>query len=244
MFPEIAGGVALAGLATWAGFESMWPTMHAYGRSFIGLAPGSKQLALTYDDGPNDPDTLRLLDVLAKHNVKATFFVLGKFVEQKPEIVRALASAGHVIGNHSWNHPRLIFASSSELRSQIERTQKAIFDACGVRPLLFRPPYGGRRPGTLSSVRKLGLEPVMWNVNCYDWKPTTADKVFAHARRQIRGGDVILLHDGDQCAMVADRRHTLDATDRLIAQYRAEGYEFVTVPAMMNKQLARSERLA
>src|SRR5215467_9586149 len=102
MFPEIAGGVALAGLATWAGLESMWPTMHAYGRSFIGLAPGSRQLALSYDDGPNDSDTLRLLDVLAKHEVKATFFVLGKFVQQKPDIVRALASAGHVIGNHSW----------------------------------------------------------------------------------------------------------------------------------------------
>src|SRR5215469_16579153 len=93
MILEIAGGVALAGLATWAGFESMWPTMHAYGRSFIGLALGSKQLALTYDDGPNDPDTLRLIDVLARHDVRATFFVLGKFVEQKPAIVRALASA-------------------------------------------------------------------------------------------------------------------------------------------------------
>ena len=83
---EIAGGIALTGLATWAGFESMWPTLHAYGRSFIGLEPGSRKLALTYDDGPNDPDTLRLLEVLARHDVKATFFVLGKFVQQKPEI--------------------------------------------------------------------------------------------------------------------------------------------------------------
>jgi peptidoglycan/xylan/chitin deacetylase (PgdA/CDA1 family) len=233
MIPEIAGGVALAGLATWAGFESMWPTMHAYGRSFIGLAPGSKQLALTYDDGPNDPDTLRLLEVLAKHDVKATFFVLGKFAQQKPEIVRALASAGHVIGNHSWDHPRLIFASSAKLRSQIERTQNAIFEACGVTPTLFRPPYGGRRPGTLREVRKLGLEPVMWNVTCYDWKPTTPDRVFAHAQRQIHGGDVILMHDGDQLAMGANRSHTVAATDRLVARYKAEGYAFVTIPQMM-----------
>ena len=240
MIAEIAGGVTLAGVATWLGFESMWPTMSLYGRSFIGLAPGSKQLALTYDDGPNDPDTLKLLDVLAKHEVKAMFFVLGKFVEEKPEIVRAVVAAGHTVGNHSWDHPRLIFASDAELRRQIERTQAAILDACGVSPTLFRPPYGGRRPGTLSEVRKLGLEPVMWNVTCYDWKATSADRVFAHARRQIRGGDVILMHDGDQLGMGADRRHTVEATDRLIAEYSAAGYEFVTVAEMMYRQLATS----
>jgi peptidoglycan-N-acetylglucosamine deacetylase len=237
MIPEIAGGVALAGLATWAGFESMWPTLHAYGRSFVGLEPGSNTLALTYDDGPNDPSTLRLIDVLARHEVKATFFVLGRFVAQKPEIIRALAAAGHAIGNHSWDHPRLIFASNVELRRQIEQTQSAIFDACGVTPKLFRPPYGGRRPGTLDAVRALGLEPVMWNVTCYDWKPTSADKVVAHAQRQIRGGDVILMHDGDQQRMGADRSHTVEATDRLIAHYKATGYEFVTIPEMMKQRL-------
>ena len=233
MIVEIAGGIGLAGLATWAGFESMWPTLHAYGRSFIGLEPGSRKLALTYDDGPNDPDTLRLLEVLTRHDVKATFFVLGKFVQRKPETVRALAAAGHTIGNHSWDHPRLIFASNAELRRQIEQTQSAVFDACGVTPKLFRPPYGGRRPGTLSTVRSLGLEPVMWNITCYDWKPTSADKVVSHAQRQIRGGDVILMHDGDQRAMGADRTHTVEATDSLISQYKVEGYEFVTIPEMM-----------
>jgi len=235
MIPEIAGGVALAGLATWAGFESMWPTLHAYGRSFIGLEPGSRTLALTYDDGPNDPHTLRLVEVLARHEVRATFFVLGRFVAQKPEIVRALAAAGHAIGNHSWDHPRLIFASNAELRRQLEQTQTAIFDACGVTPTLFRPPFGGRRPGTLVAVRKLGLEPVMWNVTCYDWKPTSAEKVVAHAQRQIRGGDVILMHDGDQRAMGADRSHTVEATDRLVAQYKEEGFEFASIPEMMAK---------
>jgi peptidoglycan/xylan/chitin deacetylase (PgdA/CDA1 family) len=240
MLPEIAGGIAVAGVATWLGFESMWPTMHLYGRSFVGLPPGSRQLALTYDDGPNDPATLKLLDVLAKHEAKATFFVLGRFVQQKPAIVRALVSGGHLIGNHSWDHPRLIFASNAELRRQVERTQAAIFDACGVTPTLFRPPYGGRRPGTLSAVRKLGLEPVMWNVTCYDWKATTADRVLAHARRQIRGGDVILMHDGDQLGMGADRRHTVEATDRLIAEYSAVGYQFVTVSDIMDKPLAIS----
>jgi len=240
MVPEIAGGAVLAGLATWAGFESMWPTLHAYGHSFLGLEPGSRKLALTYDDGPNDPDTLKLIDVLGRHDVRATFFVLGRFAGQKPQILRALVSAGHVIGNHSWDHPRLIFASNAELRRQIERTQTAIFDACGVTPTLFRPPFGGRRPGTLKAIRDLGLEPVMWNVTCYDWKPTSADKVVAHAQRQIRGGDVILMHDGDQRAMGANRGHTVEATDRIMAAYKAEGYEFVTIPEMREKKLAIS----
>ena len=240
MVPQIATGVAVAGIATWLGFESMWPTMHLYGRSFIGLPPGSRQLALTYDDGPNDPDTLRLIEVLARHDVKATFFVLGKFVAQKPQIARELVSAGHLIGNHSWDHPRLIFASDAELRRQVEQTQAAIFDACGVIPTLFRPPYGGRRPGTLSAARKLGLEPVMWNVTCYDWKLTTAERVLAHARRQIQGGDVILMHDGDQLRMGAERRHTVEATDRLIGEYSVTDYQFVTIAEMMSKPLASS----
>jgi peptidoglycan/xylan/chitin deacetylase (PgdA/CDA1 family) len=236
MLAEALSGVAVAGLATWAGFQSMWPTSQVYGRSFIGLQPGSPFVALTYDDGPNDPDTPRLIDVLARHDVKATFFVLGRFVRQKPETVRALAAAGHVIGNHSWDHPRLIFASNAELRRQVEQTQSAICDACGVMPTLFRPPFGGRRPGTLSAVRKLGLEPVMWNVTCYDWKPTSPDRVFAHARRQIRGGDVILMHDGDQRAMGADRSHTVESTERIVKYCKSKGYQFVTIPEMMKKR--------
>ena len=242
MLVEALSGVAVAGAATWAGFQSMWPTSQVYGRTFIGLDPGSPYIALTYDDGPNDPWTMRLLEVLERHSVKATFFVLGRFVKQKPEIVRALASAGHVIGNHSWDHPRLIFAPDAELRRQVEQTQSAIFDACGVTPTLFRPPYGGRRPGTLQAVRALGLEPVMWNVTCYDWKPTSADKVFAHAKRQIHGGDVILMHDGDQRAMGADRDHTVKATERVIKHCKSKGYQFVTIPEMMKKQLAISNK--
>jgi peptidoglycan/xylan/chitin deacetylase (PgdA/CDA1 family) len=92
-------------------------------------------------------------------------------------------------------------------------------------------------------VRKLELEPVMWNVTCYDWKPTTANKVFAHAQRQIRGGDVILMHDGDQQAMGADRKHTIEASNRLIARYKADGFEFVTVPNMMLTQMTNRQLL-
>src|SRR5271167_4807421 len=102
-------GVAGLAAAVSAGYQAMAPTGQWYGRTFTGLPPGSKKIALTYDDGPNDPHTLRLLEILAKHGVNATFFLIGGFVEQRPDIAREIARAGHVIGNHSFHHPNLIF---------------------------------------------------------------------------------------------------------------------------------------
>ncbi|HZP23221.1 MAG TPA: polysaccharide deacetylase family protein [Terriglobales bacterium] len=226
-------GAGAAALATWAGFHTMWPTSQVYGSTFIGLPPGARRLALTYDDGPNDPYTWRLLELLERHQAKATFFLIGQFVEQKPEIARAIAGAGHAIGNHSWDHPKLIFSCAAEVRRQLEQTQRAIFDATGITATLFRPPFGGRRPVTLRLARALGLRPVMWNVSCHDWKPISAAEIVCRAERQIRGGDVILLHDGGHTRMGVDRSRSLEATDRLLAQYKGAGYEFVTVPEMM-----------
>ena len=211
----------------------MWPTSQVYGRTFTGLGPGSRRLALTYDDGPNDPYTGRLMEVLDRHGVKATFFLLGSFVEQRPDLARALAEAGHAVGNHSWDHPNLIFASAAETVRQIARTQQAIIDATGVEPVLFRPPFGGRRPGSLRIARSLGLQPVMWNVSCYDWKPISAADIAGRAERQIRGGNVILLHDGEHHRIGVDRSRSIEATERILSRYKGEGYEFVTVPEMM-----------
>ncbi len=115
MFGSLVRGALGAGAAAAAGYQSMAPTGQWYGRTFVGLRPGSKQLALTYDDGPNDPHTLRLLEVLARHGVRATFFLIGRFVKQRPAIVRELVRAGHVVGNHTFNHPNLIFATTQRL---------------------------------------------------------------------------------------------------------------------------------
>ena len=235
MKSAIIGAAGAAAVATWAGFHTMWPTSQRYGSTFIGLPCGSRRLALTYDDGPNDPYTLRLLEILEQHRVKATFFLIGRFVEQKPDIARAIVDAGHAVGNHSWDHPNLIFAAAAEVRNQVERTQRAIFDATGVTPKLFRPPFGGRRPATLRVARALGLQPIMWNVSCYDWKPLSTEEIVRHATRQIRGGDVILLHDGGHGRMGVDRSRSLEATCLLIARYKDQGYEFMTVPEMTQK---------
>jgi peptidoglycan/xylan/chitin deacetylase (PgdA/CDA1 family) len=234
--PVLAGASAAAALTT-AGYQSMAPTGQWYGRTFTGLAPGTKQLALTYDDGPNDPHTQRMLEVLARHNVRATFFLIGRFVQQRPDLAREIAQAGHVIGNHTFTHPFLTFKPTAEIRRELNDCHSAIQDAIGQHSNLFRPPFGARRPAVLSTVRELGLEPVMWNVTGYDWDaPPPCAEIEKKVTKQIRGGDVILLHDGGHKQMGADRSQTVLATDHLLAKYKSEGYDFSTVPQMFERK--------
>jgi peptidoglycan-N-acetylglucosamine deacetylase len=235
----IGTGVAVAAVA--AGYQSMAPTGQWYGRTFIGAGPGTRRLALTFDDGPNDPHTLRLLEVLATHNVKATFFLIGRYVKHRPDIAREVVRAGHVVGNHTFSHPNLIFASARETTTQLRDCEQALTEAVGEHSRLFRPPFGGRRTGTLKIVRGLGLEPVMWNVTGWDWKGKPAEYVETKVSQQIRGGDVILLHDGGHQSFGADRSQTVIATDRLIVRSKSEGYEFVTIPKMMGQSVLSSQ---
>ncbi|MGC2248732.1 MAG: polysaccharide deacetylase family protein [Terriglobales bacterium] len=233
MLPALIG-LAAAAAAGAAGYQSMAPTGQWFGRTFAAGTRGSKQLALTFDDGPNDPHTLKLLDVLAKHDVHTTFFMIGRYVRERPDIARAVAAAGHVIGNHTFTHPLLIFQSAAQTRAELTNCRQTLHDAIGAHSNLFRPPFGGRRPATLRIARELGLETVMWNVTGYDWNAPAASLIEAKVSRRIHegGGDIILLHDGGHRAMGADRAQTLIATDNLIRRYKEQGYEFVTVDEM------------
>ncbi len=235
MLGPVLSGVASLAAAGVAGYQSMAPTGQWYGRTFIGLPRGSAQLALTYDDGPNDPHTLRLLDILARHSVAATFFLIGRYVRQRPDIVREIAKAGHSLGNHTFTHPLLTFQNAAEVRRELSECNNALGDVLGRPVTLFRPPFGGRRPIALRIAREFALEPVMWNVTGYDWNAPPADLIEKKVTRQIRGGDVILLHDGGHQQMGADRSQTILATDHLIARYKSEGYGFVTIPQMMQQ---------
>ena len=229
MLEYLLGATAIIG----AGYHTMAPRSQLYGRTFVGGDPDSRQLALTFDDGPNDPCTGRLLEVLARHEVRATFFLIGRFVAQRPAIAAAIARAGHVIGNHTYNHPNLIFQTRAGVRREIAECERTLEDAVGTHSRLFRPPYGGRRPAVLRAVRAAGFGPVMWSASGADWSATSAGQIEQKICGQIRGGEVILLHDGGHERMGVDRSCTIQATENIIRRCRDEGYRFVTVPEMM-----------
>jgi peptidoglycan/xylan/chitin deacetylase (PgdA/CDA1 family) len=220
----------LVGAATvvYAGYASIAPRSQLYGRTFVGLRRGSRLLALTYDDGPHPRNTPALLDVLSRHSVRATFFLIGDCVARQSELTRELAGAGHVIANHTYHHPRLIFCPPARVRSELSDCERVLADNVGEHSRLWRPPYGGRLPHVMRVAANMGLEAVMWTVNPRDWHLRTADEVEKQVSRRVRGGDVILMHDGG-----GERLHTVQATDRLIRRFKNEGYEFVTVPEMM-----------
>src|SRR5215471_6970613 len=183
MLPALAGLASCAAVVA-AGYQSMAPTGQWYGRTLARLSGGGKRIALTYDDGPNDRHTLHLLEVLARHEVKATFFMIGRFVCQRPDIASAVAQAGHVIGNHTFTHPLLIFQSAARTRAELLDCRAALAHAIGEHSNLFRPPFGGRRPATIRIARELGMEPVMWNVTGYDWNVPHASAIERKVMRQ------------------------------------------------------------
>src|SRR5262249_34800539 len=225
IWPYLTVASATAGYAAYA---TMAPQSQLYGRTLThGPDPG--EIALTFDDGPNDPHTLRLLDVLARRQAKATFFLIGKYVRRRGDIVRAIAAAGHEIGNHTYNHPNLIFLPYRRLRQELEDCNKALADELDRKPILFRPPFGGRRPAVLRTARELGLTTVMWSITGYDWNARSAEYVLSKVapRLESRRAEIVLLHDGGHLAFGADRSHTVEATRRLLERY--PGRRFVSV---------------
>lgn len=228
-----AGAAATLAAGGYA-YAAMWPTSRIFGPAIIGGSDPS-EFALTYDDGPNDPWTQQLLDVLARHNVHATFFLIGRFVRQRPEIARAIRAAGHLVGNHTMSHPVLLFQSPQRVREELAGCNAAIEDALGEPARYFRPPHGARRPDVLRAARELGLTPVLWNAMGYDWKPTTAEQVLRNLQRGIERnqrrsvGSNLLLHDGGQAGIGQNRNHSVAATARLLESENQVRY--VTVDA-------------
>jgi peptidoglycan/xylan/chitin deacetylase (PgdA/CDA1 family) len=194
------------------------------------------EIALTYDDGPNDIATERLLDVLAHHNIRATFFLIGRYVRQRPEIARAVAASGHLIGNHTMTHPWLAWQSAARIRRELADCNALLEDTLGIPVRYFRAPHGARRPAVLRIARSLGLMPVQWNIIANDWEPVGAQAIAARTIRGItrnqqqNSGSNIVLHDGGQRDLGEPRLPTVEATKILLEKYTPQTEtKFVTV---------------
>ncbi len=189
-------------------------------------------MALTFDDGPNPAVTPRLLDLLSRHNVRATFFLIGKFVRACPALAAEISARGHAIGNHTETHPNLVWLSPRRIAEELERCSEAIAAATGREARWMRPPYGYRGPQLAAVIRRLGSAGVMmWSAMARDWKPQPAELVIERLRR-ARGGDIVLLHDGDRRRLGGDRRHTVTALEFWLPRWRDAGIRLVALDAV------------
>ena len=225
--------LATSAVAGASAYAALYPRSELFGKVLI--APKRpKEIALTYDDGPNDLATERLLEVLARYDVRATFFMIGRFVRQRPQIVRAVGSAGHVIGNHTETHPWLAWQTASRIRRELSDCNAALEDALGAPVHLFRPPHGARRPYVLRAAQELGLRTVQWNTIVRDWLPTAPEILLDRLQRGIgrnrrRGfASNIVLHDGGDHSLGQPRIPTVEATQKLLELCKGTSTRFVT----------------
>ena len=222
-------------------YAALWPASRFFGHAVLA-GHNAAEIALTYDDGPNDPYTQQLLEVLARHNVRASFFLIGDFVRQRPLVVRQIYDAGHLIGGHTMHHPRLMYSSNKHMRGELKDGTAMIEDVIGERVRYFRPPFGARRPELFHILSELGQIPVMWNVSARDWKARSAAEVEGRIERGIlrnqrrQRGSNVLLHDGSHVRLGTDRRRTVTATANLLALAPRGGMHFVTVDAWCGQQ--------
>jgi peptidoglycan/xylan/chitin deacetylase (PgdA/CDA1 family) len=225
----LAAGLTAGGYA----YAANWPTSQIFGRTVLA-GSDIQEVALTFDDGPNDPYTQQLLELLARYQVRATFFLIGGCVRLRPEIARAIRQGGHLMGNHTMSHPSLLWQRPSRVREELAACNTAIEDAIGEAVEWFRPPFGARRPDVLRTAAELGLTPVMWNVTAHDWDATDPKALTARVQSGIRRNQRrhrssnILLHDG---GWGADRSVTLATTASLLQSWAGSPLRLVTVDA-------------
>ena len=230
--------VALTATGLFAGgctYAALSAQSQLFGKVLI--APRNpNEIALTYDDGPNDIVTERLLEVLVRHNVRATFFLIGKYVRQRPQIARAIAASGHLIGNHTMTHPWLAWQSSTRICEELTGCNAILEDTLGIPIRYFRAPHGARRPAVLRIAHELNLTPVHWNILPKDWDPDTPQNIADRAilaitrnQRQNRASNIVL-HDGGQAGLGQPRLPTVEATDLILQKYsRDPAIKFVTI---------------
>jgi peptidoglycan/xylan/chitin deacetylase (PgdA/CDA1 family) len=223
--PPVVG--ALAYLFCYGGFEG--PIDWAM-RTCTHGSRDDRRVALTFDDGPDLAHTPALLDALAELGAPATFFVVGKRVDEHPELTARIAREGHELGNHTYSHPYLPLARSRTVLRELAATDRAIARATGLVPALARPPYGGRSPHNIRAFERLNKRVVLWDVNSFDWKGRSAASIVERVLARVRPGSIILLHEARDGGET-----TIEAVRMLVPALRARGYETSTISRMLAK---------
>jgi peptidoglycan/xylan/chitin deacetylase (PgdA/CDA1 family) len=183
-------------------------------------------IAMTFDDGPNPTLTPKLLDLLAAHHIKATFFVIGQNVAEHPAVLARAAREGHEIGNHSWSHPNFGKMSDEAVRRDLRRTEDAIKSAAGIRPTLMRPPYGSITAREKRWIHdEFGYQIILWDVDPLDWKRPGPAVVCNRILKETRPGSIVLSHD--------IHPGTIAAMPATLTQLEAKGFKFVTVSELI-----------
>jgi peptidoglycan/xylan/chitin deacetylase (PgdA/CDA1 family) len=234
--------LAAGGYFTYEAMEA--PENQIFGKTVAAGSPTVREVALTFDDGPNPPYTDRILAVLEAERVHATFFVVGRAVLAYPATMRRIARDGDAIGNHTWDHPHLIMQSRAAIRAELNRTQAAIVKTTGIHTHLMRPPFGVRDFRVIAEAHKLGYDVVMWSVPLpNDWEQPGDATIAARVVSKVGDGSIIVLHDGNRGRLCGsdrgvrphdcDRSQEIAATREIVDTLHGRGYRFVTIPQLM-----------
>ena len=184
-------------------------------------------IALTFDDGPNPEYTLKVLALLKKHNVKATFFCIGKNVESNPEILKEIVNEGHLIGNHSYNHQNSFgFLSTRKVIAELEKTNEVIKNKVDLEVSFFRPPFGVTNPNIARAVKKLNLNTFGWSVRSYDTVAKNPEKVYQKIIAKIKKGDIILMHDSSELSIIV--------LEKVLTYFDKNNFKTITLDKLFN----------
>lgn len=224
---EGAGAAVVCGSAGLLGYAVRAPRCTILAPSVHQGVETRRAIALTFDDGPSE-STAELLEILARHGAAATFFQCGANIRRLPRVARAVAAAGHEIGNHSDSHARLYLKSRPSIYSELARAQETIEDITGLRPGLFRAPYGARWFGLREAQQRLGLLGVMWSTLALDWK-WPRERVLQRLLEGSRNGAIFCLHDGRGLGRRPDISTTLEVVAELLPKLMEKGFHFEKV---------------
>ncbi|CAI6053702.1 Peptidoglycan-N-acetylglucosamine deacetylase [Paenibacillus sp. JJ-100] len=202
-----------------------------YADTFKTNGPSTKQVALTFDDVPDPRFTPQVLDILKKYKVHATFFVVGSRAEKHPQLVKRMVREGHVVGNHSYNHPEFSKLSMTAFRRQILHTGDIINRLTGYTPKMIRPPYGDINEEQLRWAARQHYSIVNWNVDSLDWKGLSKEEVKQNILSAVKPGSIVLQHAGGGTG--SNLQGTIDALPEVIEELRNRGYELVTLDKML-----------